>query len=194
MPRIMTVVGLYFVWIASNAKCNLGIVEEKTLLTEQEMRAFLKGNAINVPVAATYAEVLRLYQQYNEDKHSIFSEDISTVRYPLLPTSALDSTHKTYNRIDPIKTVKMDMIGEFIYVMDVDAASVLGFVELLASLTNIQPCEKGKTLTCKSVVSHNLLHMSMNARVHSGERLISRGLHHATDPASPSIYNGSITL
>jgi hypothetical protein len=49
-------------------------------------------------------------------------------------------------------------------------------------------------LTCKSVVPHNLLHMSMNAHVHSGERLISRGLWHATDPATPSIYNGSITL
>ena len=36
--------------------------------------------------------------------------------------------------------------------------------------------------------------MSMNARVHSGERLISRGLRHATDPATPSIYSGSITL
>ena len=42
---------------------NLGIVEEKTLLTEQEMCAFLKGNAINVPVAATHANVLRLYKQ-----------------------------------------------------------------------------------------------------------------------------------
>jgi hypothetical protein len=93
-----------------------------------------------------------------------------------------------------LKTVKMDMICEFISVMDIDAASVLGFVELLASLTNIQLQEKGKTLTCKSVVPHNLLHMSMNARVHSGERLISRGLQNATDPATPSIYNGSITL
>jgi hypothetical protein len=98
---------------------------------------FLKGNAINVPVAATYAKVSRLYQQYDENEHSIFSEDISIVCYPLLPTLALDSTHKSYNRTDRIKTVKMDMISEFISVMNIDAASVFGFVKLLASLTNI---------------------------------------------------------
>lgn len=104
------------------------------------MRAFLKGHAINVPVAATYAEVLRLYQQYDEDEHSIFSEDISTFRYPLL------------HIIECIKTVLMEKIGEFVSTMDIDAASVLGFVHLMVSLTNIQPREKGEMLSYKSMV------------------------------------------
>jgi hypothetical protein len=42
---------------------NLGIVEENAQLTEQEMCAYLKGHSANVPVAASYVEVLRLYQQ-----------------------------------------------------------------------------------------------------------------------------------
>ena len=158
------------------------------------MHAFLKGHAISVPVAATYTKVLRLYQQYDEDKHAIFSEDISTVRYPLLPASALNTTGESYDKIERIKTVKMEKIGEFVSLMDIDAASVLGFVQLWASLTDIQPREKGKILSYKSVVPQNLLRMSMNARVHSGEHLISRGLRHATDPATLSIYNGSVTL
>lgn len=175
--------------------CNLGVAGETNQLTEQEMRVFLKGHAVNVPACATYAKVLMLFQQYDEDEYAIFTEDISTVWYPILPTSSLKPTNELYSKIERIKKVKMNKIGELVSSTGIDAVSVFGFVQLLASLTDIKPKNSSQQLTYKHVVPQNLLKMATNARVHSGERLIKRGLvRHATDLATPSIFDGSITL
>jgi hypothetical protein len=65
-------------------------------------------------------------------------------------------------------------IGELVSMMDINTAFVLGFVELLASLTKIDPRTNREPLSYKNLVPKNLLHMAMNSRVHSGDRVISR--------------------
>ncbi len=45
--------------------------------------------------------------------------------------------HESFNKIEQIRVTEMCKIGEIVSKMDIDAASVLAFVELLESLTNI---------------------------------------------------------
>ena len=49
-------------------------------------------------------------------------------------------------------------------------------------------------MSYKQVVPQNLFNIAMNVRVNSCERLIKRGLWHATDPAMPGIFAGRVTL
>ena len=163
-------------------------------MTEQEMRKYLKEHAVNIPVTASYADVLRMYEQYDEDEHAIFAGDIRTVRYPVLPTSSLNPSHESYNNIERIKQVDMSSIGELVSSESVDCSSVIDFVHLVSSLAVTQQRTSGEKLSYKHVVPLNLLNMAVNARVHNGERLIRRGIRHAMDQATPSIYSGKLTL
>ncbi len=108
---------------------SLGVREgEGKQLTEQEMCAFLKARAVNVTAGTTYAEVLKLFNHYDEDKDAMFTEDIASVRYPVLSTSSLNTMHESYNIIKRLKTVEMKKIGDLISDLEVDALSVLGLV------------------------------------------------------------------
>ena len=111
------------------------------------MRAFLKARAVNATAGTTYAGVLKLFNHYDEDEDAMFTEDIATVHYPLLCTSSLNPTHEPYNIIKQFKTVEMKKIGDLISDLGVDALLVLGLVQLFASLTKIQPREKGQLMS-----------------------------------------------
>lgn len=184
---------------------NIAGVEESK--TEREMREFLKQHSVNVPVAATYTEVLSLYRRYDDDDHGIFADDIRSVRYPLLPSSTLNILHEssknierlnilheTSHGIERIETLSVRHIGSFIRSGDIEAMVVAGLLRVLASLTDITPRKKGESLSPTHTISKNLINMATNARVHTSQRLIERSLRHATDRASPDIFDGQITL
>ncbi len=65
---------------------DLGIVGEETQqYSEHKMHAFLKKHAVNVPPSATYAQVLRLFQTYDKDKHELFTDDIKSISTHFFP-------------------------------------------------------------------------------------------------------------
>lgn len=163
-------------------------------MTEQDMRVYLREHAVNVPVAATYAEVRSLFKQFDDDEHAIFSDDIGSVRYPLLPSSTLNISHESSVVIERMKTVSVREIGALIQSDDVEPAMVIGLVHLLASLADITPRKKGNSLSYIHTVSQNLVSMAKNACIHSSQRLLERSLRHATDQASPDIFDGQLTL
>ena len=171
--------------------CIAGSDDDKT---EREMRDFLREHSVNVPVAATYAEVKKLFHHFDDDDHAIFANDISTVKYPLLPTSTLNMFHESSKDLQRMQTVTLRDIGLLIRSADIDAGAVFGLVHLLGSLVDIPSRKKGEILSSKHAVPHNLVDMARNARVHTSQRLIERGLRHATDRASPDILDGQITL
>jgi hypothetical protein len=72
---------------------NIAGKPDEQMLTELEMRRFLRDHAVNIPAASTYSHVLSLFRQFNEHKHDIFGDDIKCVEYPLLPTSTLNILH-----------------------------------------------------------------------------------------------------
>ena len=162
--------------------------------SERDMRQFLKEHAVNVPVGATYTEVLGLFRRFNDDEHAIFAEDIDSVKYPLFPTSTLNNLHESNNIIQQIKSASLRHIGVLIRSSEVEPTVVTGLVHLLASLTDIQTRQKGDSLSCTHAVSQNLIKMARNARIHSSQRLIDRSLRHATDIASPDILDGLLSL
>ena len=162
--------------------------------SEREMRQFLKEHAVNIPVGASYTEVLGLFRRFNDDEHAIFAEDIGCVKYPLYPTSTLNIHEELNNIIQPIKTASLRHIGILIRSSEVEPTVVTGLIHLLASLTDIPTRQKGNSLSCTNAVSQNLVNMAQNARIHSSQRLIERSLRHATDIASPDILDGQITL
>lgn len=168
--------------------------------TEQEMRTFLRSHAVNVTTTATYAEVLKLFRDFNEDEHDIFGEDIKHIRYPLLPASALDHSHESSKVINKLATVKVHEIGGLLK-YDVEtstsllpAASVLRFIHFLASLTDVQRRQSKEQLSFKHAIPTNILNMATNARIHTSKRLCERSLRHATDPSTPNIQDGMITI
>ena len=67
--------------------------------TEQEMWQYLKEHAANVPAVASYADVLTLFKQYNEEAHDIFWEGIQHICYPLLHAALLNSFHESSTKI-----------------------------------------------------------------------------------------------
>lgn len=148
--------------------------------SEQEMRKFL-------PVAASYAEVLDLFRQYDGNEHGIFSEDISNVMYPVLPASVLNQALDSINNpIVRIMTASVNHIGFIIRSDEVKPSMIAGLVHILASLTDIQPRSKGEKLSAAHSISNNLVNMAKNARVHTSQRLLERGV--------PDIHLGQITL
>ena len=138
------------------------------------MRQFLKEHSVNIPVGASYAEVLELFHRFNDDEHAIFEEDIGSVKYLLFPTSTLNNLHECNNIMQPIKTASVRHIGSLIRSSEVEPTAVTGLVHLLASLTDIQTRQKGDSLSCTHAVSQNLVNMARNARIHSSQRLIER--------------------
>lgn len=55
-----------------------------------EMRQFLvEGEGVSVPAAASYLEVLSIYKDAEDGKFKLFLDGIKSVKYPVLPTSAL---------------------------------------------------------------------------------------------------------
>lgn len=121
-----------------------GDVDEKS---ESEMRQFLKQHAVNIPVGATYTEVLGLFRRFNDDEHAIFAGDIASVKYPLFPAATLSNSHEPNNIIHQIKTVNVRHIGNLIRSDDIEPMVVTGLVHLLASLTCIQSREKGNNVS-----------------------------------------------
>ncbi len=85
-------------------------------------------------------------------------------------------------------------ISSFILSNEIEAGVVLGLVHILASLTNIPPKKRGKSLSSNHAISKNVVSMATNARVHTSQQLIERSLQHATDYALPDIFHGQITL
>ncbi len=83
-------------------------------MTKQEMHEHLKEHAINVLVAATYVEVWSLFKQFDNDDHAIFSDDIFSVKYSLLPSLTLNISHESSKVIENFKTVSVCDIGALI--------------------------------------------------------------------------------
>jgi hypothetical protein len=162
--------------------------------TEQEMRLYLRDNAVNINASATYTTVLKLFRHFENDEHAIFRDDIRSVKYPLLPTSTLNTVHDSSINIERLTTISVRRIGTLIRSFDIDIATMLGLVHLLGSLTHIRPRMAHEKLCSTHAVPMNLVNMARNARVHTSQRLIDRGLRHATDRASPDILDGQITL
>lgn len=162
--------------------------------SEREMREYLKDNAVNVPVTASYAEVLELYRRFDDNEHAIFAEDIRNVKYPLLPTMVLNQFPESSNDIERMKTVKVREIGHIIRSIEVVAPMIVGLVRILASITDIPARRKCERLSATHAISKNLVNMARQSRIHTSQRLMERSLRHATDKASPNILHGTITL
>ena len=174
---------------------------EDEQLTEQEMRQYLKEHAVNVPAVATYADVLKLFQQYNNDSHDIFAEDIQHIRYPILPAASLNSCDESSNKILRLSDrVEVHQIGfifqtnEYTGRPNVVARSVLGIIHFFASLSIIQQRKVGEKLSFRHGVPLNLLNMAENARIHTSKHLTKWALCHATDCATPDIMNGKLQV
>jgi hypothetical protein len=158
------------------------------------MRFFLRDNSVNVPISATYTNVLELFCNFYNDEHAIFFDDIHNIKYPLLLSSTLNILHESSNNIERLMTVPVRQIGKLIQNFEIDVAMVLGLVHLLGCLADIPLRKEKECLSSKCVVPWNLVNMATNARVHTSQRLLARGLWHATDQASPDIFDGRINL
>lgn len=67
---------------------------------ETEMRAFLLEKGLTAPAAATYVEVLSLFEKAEAGEYDMFDDDISTVKFPKLPTSAPYPSEADFERIN----------------------------------------------------------------------------------------------
>ena len=74
------------------------------------------------------------------------------------------------------------------------AAGVLQLIHFLASLTDIQRRQSKENLSFKHIIHTNLINMATNARIHTSKCLCERSLRHATDPSTPYIQDGMITM
>lgn len=145
--------------------------------------------------------MLKLFQQYNDDSHDIFAEDIQHIRYPILPAASLNSCDESSNKIlrlsDRVEVHQIELIfrtNEYTGRPNLDARSVLGVIHFSASLSIIQQRKVGEKLSFRHAVPLNLLNMAENARIHTSKYLTKRALHHATDCATPDIMNGKLQV
>ena len=168
--------------------------------TEWEMRSFLRLHAVNVSATASYAKVLKLFQDFNEDEHDIFGEDIQHICYPLLLASALNHMHESSKQINKIATVKVCEIGGLLKYDVVTgtsllpATTVIQLIHLLASLTHIKQRNPKEKLSFSHAIPSNLLNMANYARIHTSKHLCERALCHATDCSTPNIQDGMFTV
>ena len=63
------------------------------------MRTFLLKKGLTVPATATYVQVLSLFEKAEAGEYDIFEDDIPTVKFPVLPTSALHPSGSDFERI-----------------------------------------------------------------------------------------------
>jgi hypothetical protein len=158
---------------------------------EAEMRAFLSEKGQKPPVAATYMEVLSLYEKAEAGEFNFFDNGIRTVKFPVLPTSALHASQPIFERLKEVRVKEIEtLVVDAMIPMD----AVVGHVGILASLTRLKGRDKGEKLSYMHVLPTNIIHMAENCRVHTGERLCKRGLRHALDDGTPDVLDASLTL
>ena len=172
-------------------ECMQGVVVGGDCKDEQEMREFLATKGIEIPVKATYMEVLSIFEDAESGMYGHFDDDIEKVKFPRLQTGAL---HPSQPDFDRIKTVLVQDLCDLITDEDIPLEAAVGLVHILASLTDVNPREKGEKMSYKCVLPSNIIEMANNSRVHTGERLCERGLRHALDKGTPDILCGKITL
>jgi hypothetical protein len=158
---------------------------------ESEMRSFLAAKGQGVPASATYLQVLKLFEQAKSGDYDMFENDIKNVKYPILRTSALHPSQPDFERI---KTVSVKEIESLFVDDNVDFDVVVDLLHILASLTQLGERQDGEKMSHKHVLPNNVRNMAENARVHTGERLLKRGLRHALDAGSPDILGAMLTL
>ncbi|CAJ1959564.1 unnamed protein product [Cylindrotheca closterium] len=116
-----------------------GVDEE----TEADMQKFLRDQNVQLPAAANYEDVLSTWHRHP------FFKAISSVKYPLLPASALHYS-QLFAHDGKIRPIVDDMdkrgpIERIIRDMSVPAEDVTNFVCLLSLLTHFKEFKYGRT-------------------------------------------------
>ena len=158
---------------------------------EDEMRKFLACKGVHPPVSATYMDVLALFEDAESGAFDHFEDEIKSVKFPMLQTAALHPSQPDFERI---KMVSVSDLCDIITDEDVPLDVAITLIRIFASLTKVQPRKKGQKMSYHYVIPTNIIVMANNSRVHTGERLLTRGLRHALDSGTRDILNGKITV
>ena len=169
MKRIFTHKVHEFAWFAFQSGSTVKEEEEK-------MRSKLKEKGQNVPLAATYAQVLELYDYIVEkDMMSMFRSDVAKIQYPLLPSSALNLVSKDIQVL--LKTKGSDL-GRALRDPSLSPKHVCGLVHLMGEMVRMDGDYTASHVRREQPVHKNtpdvLIRFAANARVHSGLHILKR--------------------
>mmetsp|Transcript_4883 Transcript_4883/g.10338 ORF Transcript_4883/g.10338 Transcript_4883/m.10338 type:complete len:214 (-) Transcript_4883:416-1057(-) len=100
---------------------------------EDKMRAYLREKGQDVPATATYLEVLSQYETVQEADFDFFEKDVGKVKYPILPTSALEPSRGIIERI---KAVTVETIGAIMNDNEVGMDAIARIIHIFIGVSN----------------------------------------------------------
>ena len=174
-------------------KCKKNPFSNNRLPTEDKMREALRCTGVFVPVKSTYIDVVELFESL--DEFSLIASSLDTVIFPLEPPSIFYSSADVIT--DRTETIFMKDISSLIVDDNISATTKSDFISIVASLvdmTQLSQDDKKIGDSWRSVMAKNVLQFANDSRVHEGERLCKRAVRHAMDPASPTMFESTVSI
>jgi hypothetical protein len=181
--------------------CFRGDADEE--IVEMEiMRDALEKNHVNVTATATFAEVLKLYDdRVKNRKLHLFQNSIIAVKYPIEPASVLcPSELEGFNgKLRLVKEITISELSRHMQHEDFDFEQIKQIIHILASLVAMKEdafsdISKALAPALRAVMPDLLVKFADGARVHSGRRLCMRAARHSVDPTGPDIMNAKLKI
>ena len=178
-------------------RCKKDTASNTMLPTEKEMRKKLIAAGTDVPNAATYVNVVDLYEDSIESgalSLPNYATNNDNVKFPLEPSSVFDVRQNVLENVSESKT--MIDFNHFIHDDNISALHKSKLVSIMASLVDlpeIESAEKKIGDGWKSIIPVPVINIANNSRIHDGERLCKRAIRHSMDVASPAMLESTVT-